>query len=195
MHNPKFDKYERVADFTEFDNVEFRSDGEFHHEEERASAYHDSADDVDVAADHGHRREAEENYQESAMVGSCDYSLHVYPTETLENKYASNKPVLYSLAVILFFAFTSLVFITYDCLVERRQKKVLTSANKTGNVFFHWISLGDKLTLNSNFILFQVPLSRRCSLKSHAIKCFKMRKLLPSHFQNRRHRTCLHLIS
>ena len=66
------------------------------------------------------------------MVGSCDYSLHVYPTEELEEKFESNKPLLYSFAVVLFFGFTSFVFIAYDYLVERRQRKVLTSANQTG---------------------------------------------------------------
>lgn len=105
-----------------------------------ADGSHESSASVHVAADehgheedhHGHRRAADEEHREHATVGSCDYSLHVYPTKDLKEKYESNKPLFYSLAIILFFGFTSFVFILYDCLVERRQEMVLTSTNKTG---------------------------------------------------------------
>jgi hypothetical protein len=158
-HDPEFDEYERSADFTGFDNVEFRvgADGDEHADEEHVDDEHVNdehryAEEIDHA-DHGDAEEidhtehgdaeldgdaehsgVEESVLGHAMVGSCDYTLHIYPTQELKSLYESNKPLIYTAAVILVFTFTSLVFVMYDCLVEKRQKKVMTSAKQTGAI-------------------------------------------------------------
>ncbi|CAB9500129.1 Receptor-type guanylate cyclase gcy [Seminavis robusta] len=62
---------------------------------------------------------------------SCGYSISVYPSERLRDKYTTGRPWAYSLIVLAIFAFTSLVFVLYDCLVQRRQETVMDSAVKT----------------------------------------------------------------
>jgi hypothetical protein len=66
--------------------------------------------------------------------GYCKYRFLVYPTADLEQKYKSNEPYVYALLVFAIFVFTSLVFIIYDCMVRRRQQKVMTSAKRTNDI-------------------------------------------------------------
>jgi hypothetical protein len=58
----------------------------------------------------------------------CPYTLHVYPTVTLEDSFSSKLPLLYTLAVALVYVFAIIVFLTYDCMVEQRHQKVLQVA-------------------------------------------------------------------
>ena len=67
----------------------------------------------------------------SELGVNCAYTLHVYPSDKLRAQYESNTPVLFTLAVLAIFFFSSLVFILYDCLVQRRQVKVMSSAERT----------------------------------------------------------------
>jgi hypothetical protein len=46
-------------------------------------------------------------------------------------QYVSNDPLYYTLGVLGVFLFTSLVFVAYDCIVEKRQKIVLSSAQRS----------------------------------------------------------------
>lgn len=61
----------------------------------------------------------------------CAFTLHVYPTKRLQESYETSQPVIFTIAVVLIFMFTSLVFVLYDILVQRRQNKVMSSAVKT----------------------------------------------------------------
>ena len=61
----------------------------------------------------------------------CSYTLHLYPTKTLQDSYKTKEPIIFTVAVVLIFCFTSLVFVLYDVLVQRRQNKVMSSAVKT----------------------------------------------------------------
>jgi hypothetical protein len=65
-------------------------------------------------------------------IADCIYSLHVFPSEDFEKAYQTNDPVVFSIVIFAVFLLTALVFVVYDFLVERRQKKVLTSATRTG---------------------------------------------------------------
>ena len=64
----------------------------------------------------------------------CKYSIRVYPSEELEDSYRSDKPWIYATALAGLFVFTSVVFLLYDCMVERRQKIVLASAVQSGTL-------------------------------------------------------------
>lgn len=68
------------------------------------------------------------NHQVKSM---CDFSLHVYPTQELQDAYKSATPIFITLAVVGIFAFTFCVFMLYDILVQRMQSKVVATALKT----------------------------------------------------------------
>jgi hypothetical protein len=64
----------------------------------------------------------------------CNYRLSVYPSIAFEHRYYTTKPVLLCFAVALIFVLTAAMFLTYDCLVQQRQKKVMESALKTNAI-------------------------------------------------------------
>eukprot|EP00980_Cylindrotheca_fusiformis_P017710 scaffold5563_cov94-Cylindrotheca_fusiformis.AAC.3 len=59
--------------------------------------------------------------------GTCipTLTLHVYPSEDLEQSFQTSQAIEYTLVVAASFIFTSLVFILYDYFVQRRQAKVM----------------------------------------------------------------------
>ncbi|CAB9515308.1 Receptor-type guanylate cyclase gcy [Seminavis robusta] len=61
----------------------------------------------------------------------CQYSAKVYPSEEWSAKFFTNQPVQYAAAIVACFVVTSIVFILYDCLVQKRQAKVMDSATRT----------------------------------------------------------------
>jgi len=63
-----------------------------------------------------------------------NYKIRVYPTSTMKDEYITPEPIIYTVAIIVVFLFTSSVFILYDCLVERRQRIVMDRAVKSGAV-------------------------------------------------------------
>eukprot|EP00980_Cylindrotheca_fusiformis_P010488 scaffold2324_cov116-Cylindrotheca_fusiformis.AAC.15 len=66
-------------------------------------------------------------------------SLHVYPSETLEKKFKTHNRAIYTSVVVAIFTFTVLVFLLYDFVVGRLQRKVMDRVNKqdmiVANVF------------------------------------------------------------
>jgi hypothetical protein len=58
----------------------------------------------------------------------CPHWIKAYPSNMMRNHYTSNNPGLFTAVAVLIFAFTAAVFILYDFLNERRQKKVMTTA-------------------------------------------------------------------
>lgn len=70
----------------------------------------------------------------SVDVDYCPYSLRMYPTSSFEDRYYTNQPWIYTGAVVAVFVFTSLVFVGYDYLVERRQKVVMKTAVKSHQI-------------------------------------------------------------
>jgi class 3 adenylate cyclase len=67
-------------------------------------------------------------------VSNCVYTFHIYPSGEFENAYVTNRPWLYTAAVVFIFALTVAVFILYDFLVERRQDNVVTTANRSNAI-------------------------------------------------------------
>jgi class 3 adenylate cyclase len=62
------------------------------------------------------------------------YTLRVYPSTDLQDDYVTSKPIVYTVVVASVFLFSSLVFLAYDCLVERRQTVVMDKAIKASAV-------------------------------------------------------------
>jgi hypothetical protein len=61
----------------------------------------------------------------------CPFTLKLYPSDEFRSLYSTNNAVIYSIGAVFIFAFVTLVFIMYDANVERRQKVVLNTAEKT----------------------------------------------------------------
>jgi Adenylate and Guanylate cyclase catalytic domain len=64
----------------------------------------------------------------------CNYTLYVYPSDVMKDKFTSKNPALFTIVTILIFAFTSLVFYLYDATVEYRQKSVLKTAVRSTKI-------------------------------------------------------------
>jgi hypothetical protein len=62
------------------------------------------------------------------------YSISVYPSEAMKEKYTTSIPTYVACAIILCFAFTGIIFCFYDHYVSRRQQMVMDSAIKTNEI-------------------------------------------------------------
>lgn len=64
----------------------------------------------------------------------CPFTLRVYPTKTMEDKYITGKPLYYTIAVFFTFLLTVLMLALLSYLQERRHKLVLETAIQTNAV-------------------------------------------------------------
>ncbi|KAL7569398.1 hypothetical protein ACA910_010482 [Epithemia clementina (nom. ined.)] len=58
----------------------------------------------------------------------CPYWIELYPSNTMKQRHESNDPIIFTVVTVCIFMFTALFFLIYDCVSERRQKKVLQVA-------------------------------------------------------------------
>ena len=58
----------------------------------------------------------------------CQYTLRLYPSKDMESMYTSNKATIFLLVTLCTFAILTILFIAYDSRVERRQRKVMSTA-------------------------------------------------------------------
>mmetsp|Transcript_18806 Transcript_18806/g.40484 ORF Transcript_18806/g.40484 Transcript_18806/m.40484 type:complete len:1140 (+) Transcript_18806:117-3536(+) len=61
----------------------------------------------------------------------CPYWIRLYASDTMRDSHETNNPLLFTIVALSIFMFTSAVFVLYDCVSERRQKKVLSVAVKS----------------------------------------------------------------
>jgi hypothetical protein len=61
----------------------------------------------------------------------CKYTLHIYPTTDGYDHHHNNFPLMITLSVAAVFFMTATVFYFYDVMVERRQKVVLDTAQRS----------------------------------------------------------------
>eukprot|EP00980_Cylindrotheca_fusiformis_P018545 scaffold6142_cov116-Cylindrotheca_fusiformis.AAC.2 len=95
-------------------NAEYLGDADLH------DPRYDGMENSDVFVDLG--------IDESELPdGTCipTLTLHVYPSEDLEQSFQTSKATEYTEVVVVGFVFTSLVFLLYDYFVRRRQTKVM----------------------------------------------------------------------
>ncbi|CAB9499320.1 Receptor-type guanylate cyclase gcy [Seminavis robusta] len=62
------------------------------------------------------------------------YTLRVYPSQDTEDEYRTNKPAVYTMAVVFIFFVTALVFIAFERCVQMRQEIVMSRAVHTGAI-------------------------------------------------------------
>jgi len=61
----------------------------------------------------------------------CRYTLRIYPTKETEELYRSTLPLITTLTVAAVFVLATAVFFLYDMMVERRQKVVLDTTQRS----------------------------------------------------------------
>lgn len=66
--------------------------------------------------------------------GLCYYNIRIYPSSDLEDSYFTSQPIVLTCIIIGVFLFTSLVFILYDVLVQRRHRVVNDTAVQSSAV-------------------------------------------------------------
>jgi class 3 adenylate cyclase len=64
----------------------------------------------------------------------CRYRFRVHATSELEAEYKTNSPKIFAAMAAAIFLFTSAFFIAYDCLVVRRQQKVMENARRSNAI-------------------------------------------------------------
>lgn len=69
----------------------------------------------------------------SANAG-CQYTLRVYPSKNLEDRFLTRDPLIFTVCVLAIFLFSTIVFIVYDVVVEVRQRHVMRNALSTGAI-------------------------------------------------------------
>ena len=62
------------------------------------------------------------------------YILSIYPSDDMKEEYVTNEPYFFTAVIVGVFLFVLLSFLAYDWFVERRQKKVLDRAVKSGTL-------------------------------------------------------------
>jgi Adenylate and Guanylate cyclase catalytic domain len=80
------------------------------------------------------------SFQQNVYTGApqdtefCQYSLRLYPSDDLKSEYTTNNALTFMLVTLVSFALLAIIFVTYDFKVERRQKKVLSSAVRSSEI-------------------------------------------------------------
>eukprot|EP00977_Amphora_coffeiformis_P025101 scaffold18239_cov137-Amphora_coffeaeformis.AAC.1 len=69
-----------------------------------------------------------------SSTAGCQYTLRVYPSKTLEERFVTSAPLVYTVCVLAIFLFSAIVFIVYDVVVEVRQRHVMRKALTTGAI-------------------------------------------------------------
>jgi hypothetical protein len=64
----------------------------------------------------------------------CTYVMNTYPTKEFYEKYKTNDPIYYTLVIAGVFCFTAVVFFVYDWLVQVRQRRLMSTAIRTGAI-------------------------------------------------------------
>ena len=64
----------------------------------------------------------------------CPYTLHLYPTDEMRSEYTTKSGAIYASVTLLVILSLGVVFALYDFKVERRQKKVLSSAIRSSEI-------------------------------------------------------------
>jgi hypothetical protein len=70
----------------------------------------------------------------TASDDHCQYTIDVYPSSEMEESFQSRMPIQFSWSVVGVFFLASFIFVVYDCLVQRRQKKTYDSAQRATSI-------------------------------------------------------------
>jgi hypothetical protein len=64
----------------------------------------------------------------------CPYTFHLYPSDVMRKDSTTNNATTFTIVTLTLILSLGVVFILYDCKVERRQRKVLSSAVRSSEI-------------------------------------------------------------
>ncbi|KAG7363180.1 family 3 adenylate cyclase [Nitzschia inconspicua] len=67
-------------------------------------------------------------------LSHCTYSMNTYPTGEFEQSYHTTQPIWFTTMIASIFLCTAMVFLVYDILVQKRQKKLMSSAKRSNAI-------------------------------------------------------------
>jgi hypothetical protein len=124
-HNSRYDDLFLVSDLDEFKKLlsydGVFSDGHGNHSGTLNYPYYSSP-----FLDSDHHEDIDHSH--------CAYRFRIYPDVHCEDIYLTNKPARYAGLIGAVFAFAILIFVAYDCLVERRQNFVRRQAEQSNAI-------------------------------------------------------------
>lgn len=62
---------------------------------------------------------------------ACNYKITVYPSKAFRSSFFTSKPDIYRAIVLAVFFIIVIVFVTFDCVVGRRQERVVHAAQRS----------------------------------------------------------------
>jgi hypothetical protein len=65
---------------------------------------------------------------------TCPFYVQLFPSSKMKGDDTTSQPILFTVGAVMIFAFTSLIFVVYDWLVERRQNVLMTTAVQTSAI-------------------------------------------------------------
>jgi hypothetical protein len=104
-------------------NVEYLGVGYLHDEQFDSMGIHS------LQRDHVSYSDGNEEYTGAPFVQYCPFTLHIYPTKEMNDEYVMSRPIV-TIAVLAVFvlALTSLVFLFYEIMVQRRQRLMMNTS-------------------------------------------------------------------
>jgi hypothetical protein len=64
----------------------------------------------------------------------CPYTIRLYPSDDMKAAFTTNNALIFMVVTLMSFAVLAVIFVSYDVKVERRQKKVLSSAVRSSEI-------------------------------------------------------------
>jgi len=71
---------------------------------------------------------------DSETPGYCEYMAYIYPTEEVEDDNKTGMPALFTALMAMLFLAAAAGFLTYDYMVQKRQKEAMTSAARSNAI-------------------------------------------------------------
>lgn len=108
--------------------VQYLGVGDLHDTEYDSLGIHSDLGNLNSFSEHA------SDYTGAPLDPYCPFTLHVYPSDMMSEVYSSSNPIIYTSVAVIIFVFTSMVFLLYDFMVERRQKLVMNTAVRTNAI-------------------------------------------------------------
>jgi hypothetical protein len=126
--------------------VEYLGVGDLHDEKYDDWGIQSELKDLNSFSEHG------SEYTGARLDSYCPFTLTLYPSDTMEDKYMTAHPAIFTAVAVMIFVFTSMVFLLYDYMVERRQRIVMKTAVRSSAIVFSLFpkTVRDKIYPNSD---------------------------------------------
>ena len=108
----------------------YLGEGDLHDEKFNEMVHHRPLSELASARDAD-----DKSYTGLPLSGTfCPWTLHVYPSNIMENDHLTKDPMIFAIISAFIFLFASIIFLLYDFTVGRRQRVVLQHALTSGAI-------------------------------------------------------------